>query len=118
MEIFADFGLFEVIAAAALLVVVRWIFRTKTSSIAFLAVAVVSAVATMILAPEGVARWVAAVSLASTLIATSVLGAIVACTPGLLADVASGLLKQISTAAPRPVRSFAARVRGGRRPRS
>jgi hypothetical protein len=106
MEVFVDFGLFELVGAAALLFVSRWIFRNRVTAFSFLAVAVGGPGALVVMSTDGLGRWLAVLSLTSAVICVSVLGTVLVKAPGLLDEVASGLLNQVTSSMPRFLRRF------------
>jgi hypothetical protein len=77
MEIFADFGLFEVAAVLGLSALARAFYSRRLWGSCVLLLSVAAPLALMVLAQEGPIRWLAAVALGTALVnATVVLGAL------------------------------------------
>jgi hypothetical protein len=85
MEIFADFGLFELAAASLLALVGRAVFARRWLGYAFGAASVAAPLALVFLVHEGWTRWIAAVALATAVVNAWVLGSLLR--RGLLASL-------------------------------
>lgn len=68
MEVFVDFGLFELLAAAGLAIVARKVYIRRWSSLTCLILSLVAPVLLVFFAHESLLRWVAVICLATTLI--------------------------------------------------
>ena len=73
MEPIVDFGVFELLAASGLAWIGRNIFARRVVAFAFLVCSLAIPVAIMFVVEDGIARWLAAVGLAASLINASVL---------------------------------------------
>lgn len=77
MEIFADFGLFELVAVLGLSALARALYSRRLVGFGVLLLSVAAPLALVVLVQEGPIRWLAAVSLGTALVnATVVLGAV------------------------------------------
>jgi len=77
MEVFVDFGLFEVIAALGLAAAARLAYSRKAVGLGLLLLSIVAPAALIFVVPEGAARWLAALALGTALLnATVVFGAL------------------------------------------
>jgi len=76
VEIFVDFGLFELLAASGLAVMARRIYSKKALGVAFLLMSVTAPAATTVAASTGLQRGIALVSLATCLVNASVVLAV------------------------------------------
>lgn len=68
MEVFVDFGLFELIAAAGLAFVSRKIYARRWLGLLFLGFSVAAPALLVFIGHEGAVRWVAVVCLATSLV--------------------------------------------------
>jgi hypothetical protein len=68
MEIFVDFGLFEFLAAIGLSALARQIYSRRWLTWIFLAVSLIAPAILIIIASEGLARWIAVFCLATSLL--------------------------------------------------
>jgi hypothetical protein len=73
MEIFVDFGLFEILAATGIALVARKIYTRRWPGFAFLIVSVVTPIFLVFFATEGLARWIAVICLATALVNVSLI---------------------------------------------
>jgi Kef-type K+ transport system membrane component KefB len=68
MEVFVDFGLFELLAAAGLAIVARRVYMRRWSTLACLTLSLVTPVLLVFFAHESLLRWIAVICLGTTLI--------------------------------------------------
>jgi len=76
VEIFVDFGLFELLAAAGLAALSKVIYSKKLFGLAILIASVVAPAALVILCKEGLTRWIALGALATALVNAAIVGAV------------------------------------------
>jgi len=73
MEVFVDFGLFELLAATGLAIVARRVYMRCWSTLTFLILSLVAPVLLVFFAHESLFRWIAVICLATTLINCSLI---------------------------------------------
>ena len=76
MEIFVDFGLFELVAAMGLAAFSRAVYSTRLLGIAFLVVSVAAPITLLAISPGSTQRLVAIVCLVTTLTNVAVVAAV------------------------------------------
>lgn len=72
MEIFVDFGLFELLAAAGLALIARRVYTRRWLAFGFLLLSLTTPVV-LVLFNEGLIRWIAVVCMATALINASLI---------------------------------------------
>jgi hypothetical protein len=68
MEIFIDFGLFELLAATGFAFIARKIYTRRRLGLGFIIVSLIAPIFLVFFATEGLAKWIAAACLATTLV--------------------------------------------------
>src|SRR5215467_6163475 len=76
MEIFIDFGLFELLAAIGLVALCRTIYARKFPAILFLVVSAAAPVVMIFLAANSRERWIAVICLATALVNAAAISAV------------------------------------------
>ncbi len=77
MEVFVDFGLFEIIGLLGLAVAARSIYARKSLGILVLILSIMAPLVLIFIVPEGAAKWLAVITLGLGLVnALVVLGAL------------------------------------------
>ena len=73
MEVFVDFGLFELLAVAGLAIVTRKIYMRRWPGLTCLLISLTAPAALIFLSHEGIARWVAVICLVTALVNASLI---------------------------------------------
>ena len=73
MEVFVDFGLFELLALTGLAALGRLVFRRRVTRVAWLALSIVAPLFLVFWSPNEAGRWMATVALTTTLVNVAVL---------------------------------------------
>src|ERR1051325_4524263 len=73
MEVFVDFGLFELFAAAGLAILARRIYMRRWSTLTCLVLSLVAPILLVFFAHESLLRWIAVIGLATALINCSLI---------------------------------------------
>lgn len=73
MEIFVDFGLFEFLAATGLALIAKKIYSRRLPTFACLILSVLAPIALLFFVHEGLIRWIAVISLATSLVNVSLI---------------------------------------------
>ncbi len=73
MEIFVDFGLFELLAAAGLAIIARKVYTRRWLALACLFLSLVTPIILVFITNEGLTRWIAVICLATALVNVSLI---------------------------------------------
>jgi hypothetical protein len=73
MEVFVDFGLFELFALSGLAAVGRAVFHRRATRMGWLAISVAAPLVLVFWSPTEAGRWIATLALATTLVNVAVL---------------------------------------------
>ena len=73
MEVFVDFGLFELLAAAGLAAVAKRVYARRWLALVFLVVSLMAPAALVFITHEGLVRWIAVGCLATSLVNASLI---------------------------------------------
>ena len=71
MEVFVDFGLFELLAAAGLAVIARRVYARRWTTLAFLTLSLLAPILLVFFAHQNLLRWIAVICLATALVNAS-----------------------------------------------
>jgi hypothetical protein len=73
MEVFVDFGLFELLAVAGIALIARKVYSKRWLALAFLILSLVAPIVLVIFVNEGLIRWIAVICLATALVNVSLI---------------------------------------------
>jgi len=73
MEVFVDFGLFELLAAAGLAIVARRVYTRAWPALSCLILSLIAPVILVFITKEGLTRWIAVICLATALVNVSLI---------------------------------------------
>lgn len=73
MEVFVDFGLFELLAATGLAIVARKVYTRRWLAVACLILSVIAPIVLVFIIDEGLTRWIAVICLATSLVNVSLI---------------------------------------------
>ncbi len=73
MEVFVDFGLFEILAATGIAIVAKKVYTKRWLALACLILSLVAPLAMVFFVHESLIRWIAVVSLATALVNASLI---------------------------------------------
>lgn len=73
MEVFVDFGLFEILAATGLAIVAKKVYTRRWPAFACLILSLMAPIALVFLVHESLIRWIAVVDLATALVNVSLI---------------------------------------------
>jgi hypothetical protein len=94
MEVFVDFGLFELFAASAVGALGRWVLTRKYARWSALALSIAAPLALLVLATGEAQRWVAALALGTSILNASMIVSVTRSTrPG---EAQAGLIRRAS----------------------
>ena len=73
MEVFVDFGLFELLAATGLALIARRVYTRRWSTATFLILSVAAPIVLLFFVGENFVRWIAVICLATALVNVSLI---------------------------------------------
>ena len=73
MEVFVDFGLFELLAAAGLAIIARKVYTRRWLALTFLILSMVAPLLLVFFVHEGLLRWIAVICLTTALVNVSLI---------------------------------------------